>query len=113
MSEPLMLPKSLAAHGTETFAETLAHELLDNLWKLPLETLCKKGGWPYKDGPFSLYEIDVQDEGGALHIACGISFEEAVPSCCAGPGATDNRMGNLSLTINRSTALAEATVTAI
>lgn len=111
MSEPLTLPKSLAAYGTEPFPETLAHELLDNLWKLPLDKLCKKGGWPYKDGPFSLYEIDVKDEGGALHIACGVSFEEAVPSCCAGPGATDTHMGNLSLTIDKSTALAEASAT--
>ena len=113
MSEPLTLPRSLAAYGTPAFNETLAYELLDNLWKLPLEKLCKKGGWPYQDGPFSLYEIDVEDRGGALRIACGVSFEEVVPSCCSGGAITDNHMGNLMLTIDKTTALSEAAVTAI
>lgn len=133
MSDPLTLPKSLAAYGTPAFNETLAHELLDNLWKLPLDKLCQKGGWPYKDGPFSLYEIEVVDGdaghseqraknlfpgggpdtivAGALHITCGVSFEEAVPSCCAGGGITDNHMGTLTLTIDKTTALSTATVT--
>lgn len=113
MSEPLTLPKSLAAYGTPAFNETLVRELLDNLWKLPLEKLCKKGGWPYKDGPFSLYEIDAGDRGGTLHITCGVSFEEAVPTCCAGGGITDTHMGTLTLTIDKSSALAEAAVTEI
>lgn len=107
------LPKSLAAYGTPAFNDTLARELLDNLWKLPLEKLCKKGGWPHKDGPFSLYGIDVEDRGGALHIACGVSFEEAVPSCCAGGGITDTRMGNLTLTIDKTSALTQAAVAEI
>ncbi len=113
MSEPLTLPKSLAAYTTPAFNETLAQELLDNLWKLPLEKLCQKGGWPYKDGPFSLYDIEMQDRGSALHVTCGVSFEEAVPSCCAGGGITDTHMGNLSLTIDKSAALATALVTPI
>ncbi len=113
MSEPLTLPRSLAAFGTDAFGETLAHELLDNLHKLPLEKLCKKGGWPYKDGPFSLYEIDVKNRGNTLDIMCGVSFEEAVPTCCAGGGITDPHIGKLTLTIDKKTTLAVATVTEI
>lgn len=108
MSEPLTLPKSLAAYGSPAFYDTLARELLDNLWKLPLEKLCQKGGWPYIDGPFSLYDIDVADSGGALHITCGVSFEEVVPSCCSGGAITDNHIGKLTLTIDKATTRAEA-----
>lgn len=110
MGEPLTLPKSLAAYGSPVFYETLAHELLDNLWKLPLDKLCQKGGWPYSDGPFSLYDIDAVERGGALHISCGVSFEEVVPSCCSGGAITDNHLGTMTLVIDTASAQAEAAV---
>ncbi len=98
---PLTLPRALAAAGTDDFAFTLQTELAASLWKLPLETLCRSGGWPHPDGHFSLSDIRIEQRPDALVVDCMVSFEEIVPSCCSGGTITDHHTGKMAIRIDK------------
>lgn len=79
-----MTVKNCLPHwGTAKFADELLSELSENEDKLPLENMCRNGGYPSVDENAELENLEIGDEShGMVHGSFHVSFTEDSPTGC-------------------------------
>jgi hypothetical protein len=94
--QDLELPQSIAALGSDRFVDVLLEELEQISGELPLEEMCRDGGWPDE----STLEISiggVRKEGGKLYVSVKCAFDEVLPTGCADVTRTESGFGEVEI----------------
>lgn len=95
-NQTMLLPKSLAALGTDKFQATLEVELGVIADQLPIERMCAEGGWPDEDS-LEIEISDVRVSKGKTYVTIKCQFSEVVPTGCADIQMTESGFGELEL----------------
>jgi hypothetical protein len=100
------LPLSVAAWGTDAFAETLRAEVRAlSPGDLPVHRLSSTGH--ALDTTVSVTMIAARETAGSIEVRLGVFFEEILPGCSCGDEAEPQpAYGEIALRIERATARA-------
>ncbi len=79
----MLLTQSIQHRGAMDFDDILRREIDENRGHLPLERLCRYGGFPsYETLSVHIDSHEVSDDG-IIEVRCSVYFTEVISSNCA------------------------------
>ena len=102
MGETVRFPDSLKAFGGAEFEHTLAREIREQHWRIPIEDFCRAGAWPAFDEDLRISVHSQEDDGEAIRVTAFVSFDPTVPSYCNDQAHVEPADGFLKIAIDKA-----------
>ena len=104
----MTVTKCLPYWGTEKFADEFLSELSANEHKLPLENMCRNGGYPSVEDYAELECLEIGEElQGLVHGSFHVSFTEESPTGCRDMPWRNAVKGKIDFTLELATGAIE------